>query len=152
MEILQQFWSEPTLPLLFSLSFLAATVLPLGSEWLLILMLVKGGQPQEIVLTATLGNYLGACTTYWLGILGSDFLISRVLRIDKSQMDKAEKMYRRYGTWSLLLSWLPIIGDPICLVGGLFRINFLHFSILVFLGKFARYATLALLVIYRPGG
>lgn len=152
MEILSEFYSEPSLPLLFSLSFLAATVIPIGSEWLLILLLVNGGSPQQTVLIATLGNYLGACTTYVLGTLGSNFIISKLLRIDTKQMQRAEKIYQRYGTWSLLLSWVPIVGDPICLVGGIFRIHFLHFSILVFLGKFCRYATLAFFVIYQTGG
>lgn len=152
MEILSQINSETSLVLLFSLSFLAATVIPIGSEWLLVLMLLNGNSPQQAVLIATFGNYLGACTTYGLGILGSDTIISKFLRIDAKQKQKAEEMYHRYGTWSLLLSWVPIVGDPICLVGGIFRIHFIRFSLLVFLGKFCRYATLALLVVNKTGG
>lgn len=152
MELIGGLWTEPGLPLLFVLSFLAATLVPIGSEWLLILLIVQDYPVHQVVMTATLGNYLGACTSFLLGIAGSTFIISKVLRINSEQMARAEKMYRRYGIWSLLLSWLPLVGDPICLVAGMFRIRFIPFSILVFLGKFCRYATLALLVLSRSGG
>lgn len=151
MDIFQQLFAEPSLPHLFILSFLAATIIPIGSEWLLIFLLINGEPPQQTVLVATLGNYLGACTTYWVGLLGSDLVISKLLRIDKKQMKRAEKLYSRYGIWSLLLSWLPVIGDPLCLLGGIFRIQFIYFSFLVFLGKFTRYATLAFFVFNHLG-
>jgi membrane protein YqaA with SNARE-associated domain len=61
-------------------------------------------------------------------------------------------MYEKYGIWSLLVSWLPVIGDPLCLVAGIFRIGFIRFSVLVFVGKFSRYAILALLAEQATGG
>jgi membrane protein YqaA with SNARE-associated domain len=136
----------PSLPLLFLLSFLAATILPLGSEWLLAVMISQGFPVESVVITAAFGNYLGGCTTYLIGILGSDFLIGKLLRIDQKQLDKSKILYAKFGSWSLLFSWLPIIGDPLCLLAGIFKVHFLRFSLLVFLGKFMRYATLALLV------
>lgn len=135
----------PSLPLLFLVSFLAATVLPLGSEWLLVIMVLENFPLPQTVLTATFGNYLGACTTFILGWYGSQFITRSILRMGENQVKRAEQFYRKYGIWSLLLSWAPIIGDPLCLVAGALKTGWLRFSILVFLGKFTRYATVAYL-------
>jgi len=124
---------------LFILSFLAATLVPLGSEWLLALLIMQNYDPTVSLLIATSGNTLGACTTYGLGIYGSSWVTEKVLRIDPEKRLRAEQFYQRYGFWSLLFTWLPVIGDPICLVGGILRINFPRFVILAGLGKLARY-------------
>ena len=132
---------------LFFLSFLAATVLPLGSEWLLATLLLKSLDPATLLASATAGNFLGACTTYAIGLYGGPFLTEKVLRMGGDTRRRAERLYGRYGYWSLLFSWLPVVGDPRCLVGGLFRIPFPQFSILVFTGKLARYAIFAMVVL-----
>ncbi len=147
MELLQ----TPSLPALFVLSFLASTILPVGSEWLLIAMIVQGFSPPQLVLTASLGNFLGACTTYLIGIWGSDFIIRKILRTDEKQLARAGKVYEKYGIWSLLFSWLPVVGDPLCLLAGIFRARFGHFFLLVFTGKFLRYTVLALVVAKSTG-
>ncbi len=134
-------------PALFLLSFLAATLLPLGSEWLLVAMLVQRHDPLVTVAVATVGNYLGACTSYAIGIYGGSFFIKRVLRISDTERERAERFFARYGSWSLLLSWLPVIGDPLCLVGGLLKISFGRFSAFVATGKLARYAAVAWLTL-----
>ncbi len=131
------------LPALFVLSFLAATVLPLGSEWLLVALILKFFDPGSAVTVATVGNFLGACTTYGIGIWGSAFLLQKVLRVNMEQTERAAAFFRRYGSWALLLSWVPVIGDPLCLVAGSLRCNFFLFAVLVFIGKFARYAFIA---------
>lgn len=130
-------------PALFLLSFLASTLLPLGSEWLLVAMLVKGHDPVATVTVATIGNYLGACTSYAIGIFGGSFLIKKLLRIGEPEQERAERFFARYGSWSLPLSWLPVIGDPLCLVAGLLNIRFLRFSAFVVAGKLLRYAAVA---------
>ena len=132
---------------LFLLSFLASTLIPLGSEWLLVALLLKGHDPVLSVAVASFGNYFGACTTYAIGIYGGPFLIRKVLRIDETTEQRTERLYARYGSWSLLISWLPAIGDPLCLVGGLLRVSFTRFSLLVFTGKLARYITVAWLTL-----
>lgn len=134
-------------PTLFTVSFLAATILPIGSEWLLVAMVLQHFNPVSAVTVATAGNYLGALTTYLLGLIGSEFLIRKFFRIDTNQQEKAERFYRRYGSWSLLLSWLPVIGDPLCLAGGILKVPFARFSLLVLAGKSARYAVVAYLTI-----
>lgn len=130
-------------PSLFLLSFLASTLLPLGSEWLLIAMLARRHDPLAVVLVATAGNYLGACTSYWVGIYGGTLLAEKILRIDAASRARAERFFSRYGSWSLLLSWLPVVGDPLCLAGGLLRIPFFRFSLLVGAGKVVRYGVVA---------
>ena len=132
---------------LFVLSFLASTLLPIGSEWLLVLMLLKGNDPFSTVSVATVGNYLGSCTTWAIGIWGGPLLVRGILRIDPATEEAAVRFYRRYGVWSLLLSWMPIIGDPICLVGGILKVDFTRFSLLVFTGKLVRYAVVSWLTL-----
>lgn len=138
-------------PALFLLSFLAATLVPVGSEWLLVVLLLKGSDPVLSVALAALGNTLGAMTTYAIGLWGGPFLIGRILRIDEAARGRAERLYARYGRWSLLLSWLPVIGDPLCLAGGLLRVGLVPFVVLVGGGKLARYLLVALLVLQGDG-
>jgi len=140
-------FTDPGLTALFFLSFLAATLIPLGSEWLLVSLILNGLDFWPVVLTATAGNYLGSCTTYLIGSSGSEFLTQKVFGISKKSQEKADRFYQKYGKWSLLLSWLPIIGDPLCLVGGIQRLNFRIFSLLVILGKFGRYGVVGIITI-----
>jgi len=128
---------------LFLLSFLASTLIPLGSEWLLVAMLISKSEPWLVVTVATAGNYLGALTTYWIGLYGGEFLKKRLLRMDETSTARAEKFYARFGSYSLFLSFLPVIGDPLCLVGGVLRVRFVRFSLLVASGKLARYMAVA---------
>jgi membrane protein YqaA with SNARE-associated domain len=140
-----EFFGNAGLPGLFLLSFLASTILPVGSEWLLVALVVNGEEALLPVGVATVGNTLGACTTYLLGVFGGPFLIGRVLRVDAEARARAAGFYARFGSWSLLLSWLPVVGDPLCLAGGLLRVPFYRFLLLVAAGKAARYAAVAFL-------
>lgn len=138
------------LPALFVLAFLAATVAPLGSEWLLVALLLRGADPVGAVATATAGNFLGACTTWGIGWYGSPWLLKRVLRVDQRSQERAERLFARYGTWALLLSWVPVIGDPLCLLAGLLKVPALRFAVPTLAGKLARYAVLSV-VLLGPG-
>ena len=132
---------------LFFISFCASTLLPLGSEWLLITLLLQGSNPVATVAIATLGNSLGAGTNYLIGHYGGDWLIENVLRIDKIRQQRAESWFNRYGSWALLLSWLPVVGDPLCLVSGMLKTPLLRFSLLVTTGKGLRYSVVTLLIL-----
>lgn len=132
---------------LFLLSLLAATLLPLGSEWLLAALVVKGSDPVWCVLVATAGNTCGALTTYAIGLWGGPWLVRRVLRIDAAAQQRAERFFGRYGAWALLFTWVPVVGDPLCLVGGVLRLGFWRFLLLVGVGKFVRYLLVALLAL-----
>ncbi|HEX9873026.1 MAG TPA: YqaA family protein [Deferrimonas sp.] len=134
-------------PALFLLSFCAATLLPLGSEWLLATLLLQGSDPVLGVATATAGNTLGALTTYAVGLWGSPLLFGRLLRIDGGARERAELFYRRWGPWSLLFSWVPVLGDPLCLAAGVLRVGFVPFLLPVAVGKLGRYLVVALLVL-----
>ena len=149
--MLHDWLNQPGYVSLFFMSFLASTLLPLGSEWLLVMMLAGGYDPLSSVAVATVGNYLGAVVTYLIGIGGGRWLIERVMRVSPQQQERAKQYYRRYGAFSLFFSWLPIVGDPLCLVGGMLRINFGLFSFLVAIGKLARYVTTAVITLTAVG-
>jgi len=151
--MLHDWFNQPGYLSLFFMSFLASTLLPLGSEWLLVTMLVGGYDPLPTVATATIGNYLGGAVTYLIGIgIGSgSWLIEKVMRISPEQQERARQYYRRFGAFSLFFSWLPIVGDPLCLVGGMLRINFALFTLLVASGKLARYAVTAWITLTAAG-
>ncbi|MEA3544877.1 MAG: YqaA family protein [Thermodesulfobacteriota bacterium] len=142
-----EFFTEYGLWSLFFISFCASTLLPLGSEWLLVALLLQGSHPVATVVIATLGNSLGSGTNYLIGYYGGDWLAEKLLRIDTKQQQQAESWFNRYGNWSLLLAWLPIIGDPLCLVSGMLKTPVIHFSLLVTTGKGLRYSILTLLTL-----
>ena len=144
---MEQWLLEYGYPALFLLSFLASTLVPLGSEWLLGVLLLNGFDPTITVLLATLGNSCGALTTYAIGLWGGPYLIQRLLRISPDSQKRAEHHFNSYGSWALLFSWLPVIGDPLCLVGGVLRTGFWRFVMLVSVGKFVRYLVVAKVVL-----
>ncbi|HIQ46358.1 MAG TPA: DedA family protein [Sulfurovum sp.] len=129
---------------LFTVSFLAATLLPLSSEALL---LYDISQKHAFVLlwsAATLGNTLGSMLNYWLGLKGEAYLEKKGY-VSVEKMDKARRSFARYGGWSLLLSWVPIIGDPLTFIAGVLRYNFKCFVFIVAVAKGIRYATVIFL-------
>ncbi|AKB37733.1 SNARE associated Golgi protein [Methanosarcina siciliae C2J] len=136
---------------LFVLSFLASTVLPLGSEALVIALVYQGFSPFAVVMVATIGNFLGSCTTYYLGLKGRNVL-ERYLSPSPEKLEKSERLFNKYGVYTLLFTWVPGIGDAITMVAGLMQLSFRSFSILVFLGKFGRYLVLAYSVVFFNGG
>ncbi len=142
---METFLLDHGLSALFCLSLLAATLLPLGSEWLLAALILQGLPIVQVVSVAAAGNILGAYITYAMGRWGSDFFVKKLLRMDAQQTQRAMEQYRRYGTVSLLLAWLPVIGDPLCLAAGIMRLQPLLFLIPVSIGKTGRYLFIAML-------
>ena len=125
---------------LFVWSFLAATLLPIGSELALIGAVRSEGVWVAPVVVATVGNYLGACTTYWIGRRAAS-----ALDRDEAERDsRAARLMRRYGQPSLLLSWVPLIGDAVVALAGGIHIPFKSFTVWIVVGKAARYAAVAL--------
>lgn len=125
---------------LFLSALIASTLFPMGSEVVLIALLEKGHNLYLLWLIATIGNTLGSCINYALGLWASGYVNNKYQ--DNNTWEKAKKFYRRYGFWSLLLAWLPIIGDPLTLIAGLAKTNFKRFLLLVTVGKGCRYAVL----------
>ena len=128
---------------LFFSALVAATLFPGGSEALLLYRLHEGGHALSLVLIATAGNVLGSLITYAMGRLGNQALHRRWLRISEECVNRAEQWFNRFGTPALLFAWLPVIGDPLCLVAGLLRSHMGLFLLLVTLGKLTRYTLLA---------
>ena len=129
---------------LFASAFLSATLLPGSSEALLLLRLQDAPSPVQPVLVATVGNLAGSLLTYALGLGGNRALHAlRWLRIDQDDLARAERWFGRWGRPSLLLAWLPVVGDPLCLLAGLLRVGWVPFLLLVGAGKLARYALIA---------
>jgi len=126
---------------LFAWSVLAATVLPLGSEPALLGLVLRGYPAVPTVAIATAGNYLGACTTYWLGRRAAAVLEAR--GAGPVGESRAGRLLQRYGQPALLLSWTPIVGDALVAAAGAVRMPFLPFTIWVSIGKGARYAAVA---------
>ena len=127
---------------LFAWSFLAATLLPLGSEAALIAIVRTEGHVIVPVLVATAGNYLGACTTYWVGRRAAQAL-SKNQGEGETNNTRAARLLRRYGQPALLLTWVPLIGDALVALAGGMRLPFLRFSFWTVLGKAARYVAVA---------
>ena len=122
---------------LFASSFLSATLLPGNSEVVLVAMLLSGvSQPWLLVLIATMGNSLGGLTNV---ILGRFF----PLREKSRWQEKAVGWLKRYGAATLLLSWMPVIGDLLCLLAGWMRISWGPVLFFLCLGKALRYVLLA---------
>jgi membrane protein YqaA with SNARE-associated domain len=132
---------------LFVTSFLASTVLPLGSETLVVVLIRSGFNFFAVVMVSTIGNYLGSCTTYYLGFKGRSDIIEKYFSISEKQLRKADSWFDKYGPFLLLFTWLPLVGDAITASGGMLKLDFRIFSIYVFIGKFLRYFAVSYLAL-----
>jgi membrane protein YqaA with SNARE-associated domain len=129
---------------LFTAAFLAATVLPFQSEVVLFgMLLAEHYQWLMLVLVASLGNILGSVVNWGLGWSLTHFEDRPWFPVKRAKMARAEKWYHRYGRWTLLLSWLPFIGDPLTVVAGILREPLPIFLLLVSVAKIARYFAVA---------
>jgi membrane protein YqaA with SNARE-associated domain len=129
---------------LFAAAFLSATVLPFQSEVVLFgLLLTEHYRWWLLVLVASIGNTLGSAVNWLLGRLLAQFEDRPWFPVKRETIMRAEKWYHRYGRWSLLLSWLPFIGDPLTVVAGVLREPLPVFLVLVALAKTARYFAVA---------
>lgn len=132
---------------LLLISFLASTILPLSSELVLANLLnVSGNNSFALIGTASLGNILGSVFNWMLGFYLSKHINKKWFPFKKKQINTASKRFSKFGTWSLMFAWLPIIGDPLTFVAGILKINFLLFLILVTVGKISRYLFIYVLI------
>ncbi len=124
---------------LFFASLLAATLLPGGSEALLLYDLSNKNTLSLLFIVATLGNTLGSMINYFIGRKGYKYLIDKKYTKEK-QLKQAHQFFEKYGGFALLLSWMPVIGDPITFIAGVMKYRFKWFLFLVFCAKAIRYA------------
>ncbi|MDB2550886.1 DedA family protein [Rickettsiales bacterium] len=128
------------LVLLFLSAFFAATIFPAGSEIMLAyLVVLQNHDPYLLLIIATIGNVLGSITNYILGYYLIKFKNNRFFTIKDKKIKKYSKIYQKWGIYSLLFAWLPIVGDPLTLISGIFKTNIWTFLLLVTIGKAARY-------------
>ena len=125
---------------LLLISFLAATILPLSSELVLTTMLLTDTFDKYLLLIiASFGNIFGSSINWYLGKKILIFKDKKWFPASESQIAKSEIYFKKYGIWSLLLAWVPIIGDPLTVIAGILRVKFLTFLTLVSVSKVSRY-------------
>ena len=129
---------------LFALAFTAATILPAQSETALVGLLLAGAaSPALLIAAASLGNILGSVVNWMLGRGLEGFSGRRWFPASPAMLERAVRWYGRYGRWSLLLSWAPIMGDALTVVAGVLREPLWSFVALVTIAKTLRYVVLA---------
>ena len=128
---------------LFLSAFAAATIVPMQSEAVLVGLLLADHSPSLLVAVASVGNVLGSVLNWLLGRWIEHFRDRAWFPVSSEKLDRAQRWYHRYGKWSLLLSWVPIIGDPITVIAGVLREPLRVFLPLVALAKTGRYIVLA---------
>ncbi len=131
---------------LFTAAFLAATILPFSSEIVLSALILGGLDPVLLVAVATCGNVLGSVTNYGLGYGGGELFKRKFSTASENEVNASLARFEKYGTASLLLAWVPVIGDPLTVAAGVLRINFFIFLFLVTVGKLARYVVISMMV------
>ena len=130
---------------LFISAFISSTIAPGGSEAILVYLILNAEHTVlYLVVLATIGNTLGALTTFYMGRFASKKYPPRNTNL--KNFNKANALIRQYGSLALLLSWLPIIGDVLCLAAGWLRLNFAKSLFFITLGKFARYFVISLII------
>ena len=133
---------------LFIAALIAATILPMQSEAVLVGLLLGDYSPWALVAVASAGNVLGSVINWLLGRAVERFRDRRWFPANEAALERAQRWYRRYGKWSLLLSWVPIIGDPLTVVAGIMREPLPIFLVLVTMAKVGRYVALALITLH----
>jgi len=132
---------------LLIISFLAATILPLSSELVLSTMLLTDSFDKYLLLVvASFGNIFGSSVNWYLGKKILIFKDRKWFPVNEKQIAKSEMYFKKYGIWSLLLAWVPIIGDPLTVIAGVLRVNFFTFLLLVSISKTSRYIFLIFII------
>ena len=133
---------------LFAISFLAATMLPFSSELTLAGLIATSDYDNLLLLiVASFGNVLGSVVNWALGSYSRNLTTKKWFPFIETQIERSSKWFRKFGKWSLLFAWVPVLGDPLTLVAGILRVKLIDFIILVAIGKVSRY----LIVFYLIG-
>ena len=132
---------------LFLISFLAATILPFSSELTLVGLISTSNYDNLLLLVfASFGNILGSVVNWLMGFYSRNLITKKWFPFKETQIERSSKWFSKFGKWSLLFAWVPIVGDPLTFVAGLLRVRFLDFIILVAIGKVSRYLIIFYLI------
>ena len=125
---------------LFAISFLAATILPFSSELTLAGLIATSDYDNLLLLiVASFGNVFGSVVNWVLGSYSRNLTTKKWFPFKETQIERSSKWFRKFGKWSLLFAWVPVLGDPLTFVAGILRVKFIDFIILVAIGKVSRY-------------
>lgn len=133
---------------LFLGCFLAATVVPFSSDFLMVGVLIAGINPVLAIIVATAGNWLGGLTSYYIGFIGKWDWIEKWFKVKEETLLKQKNNIDKYGSMLAFLTWLPIIGDIFAVTLGFYKVNFTKSAIFMLIGKGARFAFWSLLYHY----
>ncbi len=131
---------------LFAVAFLSATILPGASEVTLAALCLKGYDPVTLWIVATVGNTLGSVVNWVLGRFMLRYQDAKWFPFKGDKLARAEEWFTRRGVWSLTLGWVPVVGDGLTFVAGVFRVPLWQFVLLVGIGKALRYAVVIYLL------
>ena len=133
---------------LFISSFISSTILPGHSEITLTAFIFLNKYPIiNLIFIASLGNILGSTLNWCLGFHFVKFKEKKWFPINKRQLEKASLWFLNYGKWSLFLSWVPFVGDPLTVVAGVLRVPIITFLIIVSISKILRYVIVSLIAL-----
>jgi len=130
--------------IMFFTAFCSATVLPMGSEAVLIYNVHQGYGLYLLFSIAVIGNTLGSYVNYYLGYKGEEYLVRKNI-LKEHKIEKYKQHFDKYGGFTLLLSWIPVFGDGFTFIAGILRYCQIKFFIYVFIAKFLRYFVLIVL-------
>ena len=130
---------------LFIASFLGATIIPFSSEVVFSLLIINGYDIKVSLFVATIGNWLGGLSSYFLGRLGKWETLEKYFKLKKEKIYKFKTKIDKWGSLLAFFCWLPIIGDPIAVSLGFFRTNYILVAVWMFIGKILRYLIWALI-------
>jgi len=133
---------------LFLGCFLAATIVPFSSDFLMVGILIAGVNPVLALIVATSGNWLGGLTTYYIGRIGKWNWIEKWFKVKEETLLKHKKNVDRYGSLLAFMTWLPVVGDVFALALGFYRINFTKSALFMLIGKGLRFVFWTLLYYY----
>ena len=124
----------------FLISFFAATIFPFSSELTLVgLLSIKSYSPLALVGIASFRNILGSVFNWYLGFYLLKYINNKWFPFNENHINVASEKFNKFGLWSLLFAWIPVVGDPLTFVAGVLKVNFILFLILVSIGKISRY-------------
>ena len=133
---------------MFLSALLAATILPFSSDAVLMGLVAAGCSPVGIVVTATLGNWVGGLISYWMGWLGKTEWLEKYFRVKHETIVKHKRLADRWGPFLAIISWVPVVGDVFAIVLGFYKAKFLPTAWWLLVGKCLRYVCEAILIYY----